>query len=112
MNEEELKETFGLITQKWDEEALSEMPFLSREELRNWLSERIEKLMRENFHKLLSILYRIDVHENNVKRVFDEYRPDEIPSMLAELIIQRQLQKAQTRIAYRRQQEQKKKEDT
>ncbi len=58
--------------------------------------------MQHDFHRLLSILYRIDVHENNVKRVFDEYRPDEIPSMLAELMIQRQLQKARTRIAYRK----------
>lgn len=78
---------------------------LTHEQLREWLSGKVSELMQHDFHRLMAILYRIDVHENNVKRVFDEYTPLEIPSMLAELMIQRQLQKAKTRIAYRKKQQ-------
>jgi hypothetical protein len=99
MNEDELKETVSLISTGMGLELST--PLISHEQLRDWLAEKIKGFMQNDFHRLLSILYRIDVHENNVKRVFDEYRPDEIPFMIAELIIQRQLQKAKTRIAYR-----------
>ena len=106
---EELKESLQLIKGELEKEkietGLVPPETLTHEMLRDWLAGKVSELMKHNFHKLLSILYRIDVHENNVKRVFDEYTPNEIPSMIAELIIQRQIQKAKTRIAYRKKQE-------
>jgi hypothetical protein len=106
---EVLQESLNLIKGELEKEKIETglMPniTLTYDMLRDWLAGKVSYLMKHNFHKLLSILYRIDVHENNVKRVFDEYTPDEIPSMIAELIIQRQIQKAKTRIAYRKKQD-------
>lgn len=109
MNDEDLKESMRLLQQELQKENIStelEVPqHITHEQLREWLSGKVSELMQHDFHRLMAILYRIDVHENNVKRVFDEYTPLEIPSMLAELMIQRQLQKAKTRIAYRKKQQ-------
>lgn len=110
---EELIESLQLIRKDFQDEGgetgMLNEEAITHEQIREWLSGKISELMKSNFHKLLAILYRIDVHENNVKRVFDEYTPNEIPSMLAELMIQRQLQKVRTRIAYRKKQEEKNK---
>ncbi|HLP33648.1 MAG TPA: hypothetical protein VK202_09255 [Bacteroidia bacterium] len=103
---EELEESLKLLQTELQKENISTdielKEHFTHEQLRDWLSAKIADLMQHDFHRLLAILYRIDVHENNVKRVFDEYTPHEIPSMIAELMIQRQLQKARTRIAYRK----------
>jgi len=103
---EELEESLKLLQTELQKENISTdielKEHITHEQFRDWLSAKIADLMQHDFHRLLAILYRIDVHENNVKRVFDEYTPHEIPSMIAELMIQRQLQKARTRIAYRK----------
>ena len=113
MIDEELNESLQLLKNELEKEQVETGMIppetLTHEMLRDWLAGKVSYLMKHNFHKLMSILYRIDGHENNVKRVFDEYNPHEIPPMLAELMIQRQIQKAKTRIAYRKKQQEGKK---
>ena len=61
--------------------------------IRTELVERIIRLLKTNPEKLMSILYRIDVSEENVNEIFTKAMPPDVPEELAELIIQRQLQK-------------------
>ena len=61
--------------------------------IRAELVERIIRLLNTNPEKLMSILYRIDVSEENVNEIFTKAMPPDVPEELAELIIQRQLQK-------------------
>ena len=70
---------------------------ITLEEIRKGLVERIIHLLNVNPEKLMSILYRIDVSETRVNEIFAHAMPPDIPEQLADLIIERQLQKARTR---------------
>ena len=77
-------------------------PELTIEDVRRYLVERIQTLLAHNPALLLSILYRIDVAEVSVKRVFEQESAADIPSHLADLIVERQLQKVRIRRRYSR----------
>lgn len=57
----------------------------------------IEHYLAHDIETLLNLLYRIDVAEKDVKQALLEEDPAE---KLADLIINRELQKAETRIQY------------
>lgn len=75
--------------------------FPGMEELRFWLTNEIALLMDSDMQKLMNILYRIDVSENEVKVAFSVNHP---AKEIADLIIKRELQKVETRRKYRDQQ--------
>ena len=68
------------------------------EKLKKWLTQEIMILMERDFQKLLQILYRIDVNEQKAKKAFSATNP---ASALAELIIERELQKVESRKKYK-----------
>ena len=68
------------------------------EKLKKWLTQEIMMLMDHDFKKLLQILYRIDVNEQKAKKAFSATNPT---SALAELIIERELQKVESRKKYK-----------
>ncbi len=74
---------------------------LTREELLSWLTQKIIFLLLHDMEKLLHILYRIDVKELLVKDVFAQHDPKKIAPLLAELILNRELEKVHTRLKYR-----------
>ena len=49
--------------------------------------------MDTNYEKLINILYRIDINEDKLNELFDSKNREFIPEQLAELIIERQIQK-------------------
>lgn len=61
------------------------------------LIDRIIRLLNVNPEKLMSILYRIDVNEKQVNEIFSKSLPPDVPEQLADLIVDRQMQKAATR---------------
>lgn len=65
--------------------------------IRKELIDRIIRLLNTNPEKLMSILYRIDVSEARVNEIFSTALPPDVPDLLAELIIERQMAKAKTR---------------
>ena len=70
--------------------------------IRNLLIDKLDFLIEHDFEKLLSILYRIDVSERKVKEALatkTDHKPSEL---LADLIIERQMEKAKTRVQYGR----------
>ncbi len=70
------------------------MVYSNLDKLRSWLLGEILYMMDRDFQKLLNILYRIDINEERVKQAFAGENPaDE----LADLIIEREIMKVQTR---------------
>lgn len=74
---------------------------LSLDALQQALQERLVDYLLNDMEGLLQLLYRIDVDEKKVKQVFAGNQPKEIAPQLAVLILQRMMQKAETRLKYK-----------
>jgi len=74
---------------------------VSLEEFRNYLTEKLKYLLDEKFDTLVNILYRIDINEKKLSELFSGQNRDFIPASLANLIIERQLQKIRLRNLYK-----------
>lgn len=73
----------------------------SLEDFRKYLTERLKFLLDEKFDILVNILYRIDISEKKLNQLFSGNNRNSIPSVLADLIIERQLQKIKLRKLYK-----------
>lgn len=71
------------------------------EVLKRWLAARVEDLLLHQAPRLWSILYRIDVSEQKIKQAMASCTGQALYETLAQLIIDRQLQKIETRKKYR-----------
>ena len=69
----------------------------SLEELRKKLSAHINNLVNHDFEKLVFLLYRIDVDEARMRALLAHKEGEDAPRLIADLIIERQLQKIQSR---------------
>jgi len=69
--------------------------------MREALVQRIVALLNRSPERLMAILYRIDVSEGQVNEIFSTAMPPDVPDLLADLIIERQLRKAETRRYYK-----------
>lgn len=78
-------------------DALVETDPLTLDDVRRFLIPRITRLLDHNPSLLMHILYRVDVAERDVKQVFAASPSDAIPAELADLLIERQLQKLRFR---------------
>ncbi|GIV59366.1 hypothetical protein GQ464_006765 [Rhodocaloribacter litoris] len=74
---------------------------ITLDDVRRFLIERIGFLLDRNPGLLMSILYRIDVAEAKVTRALTDAAPADLPALLADLVIERQLQKLHHRRRYR-----------
>ena len=70
---------------------------ISFNEIREELSKYINDLIVNDFQKLVSILYRIDISESRLKQLLQEENHEDAGKVIADLIIQRQLEKVKTR---------------
>lgn len=70
---------------------------ISITELKNKLSSYIHHLINNDFNKLVSILYRIDVSEQKLRQLLEGNPLEDAGTIIAELIIERQQQKLQSR---------------
>ena len=100
MESELEKITSEIIIRNFDlEEIPSEENLL--EKIRALLIDKLDFLLNHDLEKLLWILYRIDVSEEKAKQALalqSEKKPSEL---LADLIIERQIEKAKTRMKYK-----------
>jgi hypothetical protein len=80
---------------------------LSRQELKSRLTILIEGLLRTNFEKLCNMIYRHDVDETKFNAALQEGSIFDQASSIADLVIDRELQKVETRKAYRKEKQQK-----
>lgn len=70
------------------------------EAIRNKLITLINELINTDFHALVQLLYRIDVDEKKLKQLLKQHAGADSASIIAELIISRQLQKISTKKQY------------
>lgn len=75
---------------------------VSFEELKQQLSSHINFLIQSDFQKLVAILYRVDVSESKLKLLLNENPNFDASNTIADLIIERQLQKIRSRQEYRK----------
>jgi len=75
--------------------------FETLEEFKAYLTDRLAFLLDNKYDKLINILYRIDVPEDKLSKLFAEQNRDYIPAALADLIIERSLQKVRIRQKYK-----------
>lgn len=74
---------------------------MTLDDVRRYLTAQVQRLLDRHPERLMHVLYRVDVDEEAVMRVMDESPPGQLPGDLAELLLQRQLQKLETRRRYR-----------
>ena len=67
------------------------------EEIREQLIFLVNELLNTDFHALIQLLYRIDVDEEKLKQLMEVHKGIDPASIIADLIIARQLQKIATR---------------
>ena len=95
MNENEL-------IQSINEELALELPSkINADELRQQLAVYINDLVIHDFQKLVSVLYRIDISELRLKQLLKDNPDREASLLIADLIIERQLQKIKSRKEYK-----------
>lgn len=70
---------------------------LSSDEIHAQLSNAVNQLVKNNFEKLVSLLYRIDVSEQKLKSLLHQFPQEDAGNIIASLIIERQEQKLKTR---------------
>ncbi len=70
---------------------------VSLEELKEKLAAHINHLINHDFEKLVYYLYRVDVNENKMRQLLDREKGENTAGLIADLIIERQLQKIKSR---------------
>jgi uncharacterized protein YwgA len=76
---------------------LSLPPDISLKELKEKLAIHINHLINHGFEKLVSLLYRIDVNESKIRQLLKQKEDENAAGLIADLIIERQLQKIESR---------------
>jgi hypothetical protein len=70
---------------------------ISLEEIRAILMQHLAHLIDHNYERLVFLLYRIDVDESKMRSVLEQQQGKDAAGLIADLIIERQLQKIKTR---------------
>jgi len=70
---------------------------ISKNELHQKITIFINDLILNDFQKLIAILYKVDVDEKKLKRILRENAGTDAGEIIATLIIERELQKIETR---------------
>jgi hypothetical protein len=73
-----------------------------RQAIREQLAFVIARLMEENFERLCQAMYRLDISEVKFDEVLTQKPVEEIPYAIADLVIEREMQKVMTRMMYKR----------
>jgi len=86
---------FGISQNEFEVEKMDYTFFI------NNLTRIINYLLEKDFQRLLNGLYRIDVSEQKVNEVLNLSAPGFVAKEVAQLILERELQKVETRLKYR-----------
>lgn len=71
------------------------------EEFKKYLTEKMKDMLDKNYNLLINTLYRIDINEKKLAELFSSKNKESIPEKLADLIIERQIEKINFRKRYR-----------
>ena len=70
-------------------------------QLQTALSEQINFLITNNFSNLIAVLYRLDISEKKLRKLLANNADKNAGDIIADLIIERQLQKIELRKTYK-----------
>lgn len=101
VNDDEVMVSAANMLEKHLDVHYSKNTLVSRDALIQWLSAHIVYMLQHEMEKLLHILYRIDVNEKKVKAVFAQDKASDIAPALAVLILDRELEKAHSRLLHK-----------
>lgn len=87
----------GLIESLQKSLQLQLSPACNLEELKKIIAERVEYLTNNDFSKLINLLYCIDINETRLKKLLTEAGGKDTAEIIAALIIERQIQKLESR---------------
>jgi hypothetical protein len=79
----------------------SQLSIFQKEELRGQLVTYINYLLLHDFNRLVQLLYRIDVSEQKLKKLLQEQPQTDAAVLIANLLIERQVEKLKTRESFR-----------
>lgn len=89
------------IRQLQQELHLDEVEVFSKEDLTEKWAQYFNSLIETDFHKLVSLLYRVDVQESKLRRILKENPGENAGKIIAVLVMERLLQKIRSREEYR-----------
>jgi len=102
MNEQEL---YPALAEKLDQDfslAKDSLPAVDNlPVIREHLIIKVVDLMRKDYNRFINNLYRIDIDEAKVLSALNSRDQTMVPEKLADLIIERQLQRVKTQMLYR-----------
>lgn len=61
------------------------------------LAAKINDLLNNDFQKLISILYRMDINESRLRRLLDENKNTDAGLIIAKMMVEREAQKIKSR---------------
>jgi hypothetical protein len=94
-NTEEIK---AIIKKEFQADVESNDPRVARQ----ILIKKINELIHTDFQKLVTILYRVDVSERQLKKLLKENPGQDAAIIMADLLIERQLQKVKSREKFKK----------
>jgi hypothetical protein len=77
----------------------------NQQDLLKSLAAQINHLIQADFHRLVAFLYRQDISELKLRQTLEENTDKDAGELIASLVVERQLQKLQTRQAFKPQQD-------
>jgi hypothetical protein len=96
--DEILNEATPVISQNWELEAPAQ---ISYDDILNRLSATIRLWLKTDFGRLVNALYRHDVAEPLFHQAMNHPTIEERAEAIAQLVLQRELQKAESRLKYK-----------
>ena len=95
----EEQELIAIINREMDLDLSQDTDFAA---MREQLRIAINGLIASNFEQLISVLYRVDVNERKLKYLLQENVGEDAAVIIADLIIERQMEKITSRREFRR----------
>jgi hypothetical protein len=89
------------FTQDESKSLIPNSDFKTLEEFKKYLTNKLAELLDTKYDTLINILYRIDVGEDKLSELFSGKNREYIPAALADIIIDRSLQKVIFRQMYK-----------
>jgi len=94
----QIKEIHDLVVKDLTLRKEANIDIANFDTLKVWLAHEIQLLLDHDFQRFLNMLYLIDVDEQKAKEAFADNDPS---WRLAELVIERELQKVESRRKYK-----------
>ncbi|MGB5928702.1 MAG: hypothetical protein WBH03_11035 [Cyclobacteriaceae bacterium] len=102
-DDERMSESVRLLNRHFELEQQAAIPVRSDEaDLRDRVEKIIRWLMDYDMEKLMQIMYRIDVSEEAFRQAIATSPPGRLSHKIAALVLEREWQKAETRLRYRK----------